>query len=99
MTQGADDVLAVLLLGRWGGLAQPGTKHIALDVAPLFETVADLEDAPHVMRALLDDPYYRAHLAERGMHQVVMIGYSDRSEEHTSELQSRFDLVCRLLLE
>src|SRR5207249_7719096 len=25
--------------------------------------------------------------------------YSARSEEHTSELQSRFDLVCRLLLE
>ena len=23
----------------------------------------------------------------------------DRSEEHTSELQSRFELVCRLLLE
>src|SRR5437868_10105718 len=26
-------------------------------------------------------------------------GESHRSEEHTSELQSRFDLVCRLLLE
>src|SRR5699024_11819895 len=26
-------------------------------------------------------------------------GSSARSEEHTSELQSRFDLVCRLLLE
>src|SRR5207249_11795985 len=26
-------------------------------------------------------------------------GVQDRSEEHTSELQSRFDLVCRLLLE
>src|SRR5699024_12089693 len=25
--------------------------------------------------------------------------YGERSEEHTSELQSRFDLVCRLLLE
>src|SRR5699024_11552555 len=25
--------------------------------------------------------------------------YFSRSEEHTSELQSRFDLVCRLLLE
>src|SRR5437868_11993596 len=25
--------------------------------------------------------------------------WADRSEEHTSELQSRFDLVCRLLLE
>src|SRR5207248_5516026 len=26
-------------------------------------------------------------------------GYQDRSEEHTSELQSPYDLVCRLLLE
>src|SRR5207249_6262282 len=27
------------------------------------------------------------------------VGERFRSEEHTSELQSRFDLVCRLLLE
>src|SRR5699024_12009655 len=27
------------------------------------------------------------------------VDHSPRSEEHTSELQSRFDLVCRLLLE
>src|SRR5699024_1325560 len=27
------------------------------------------------------------------------VAYLHRSEEHTSELQSRFDLVCRLLLE
>src|SRR5207249_6097496 len=27
------------------------------------------------------------------------LGVTARSEEHTSELQSRFDLVCRLLLE
>src|SRR5437868_7983938 len=27
------------------------------------------------------------------------LAVGDRSEEHTSELQSRFDLVCRLLLE
>src|SRR5438105_7346193 len=31
---------------------------------------------------------------------VEMIGFTaPRSEEHTSELQSRVDLVCRLLLE
>src|SRR5699024_12875296 len=30
---------------------------------------------------------------------VVSRAKSLRSEEHTSELQSRFDLVCRLLLE
>src|SRR5699024_12064731 len=29
----------------------------------------------------------------------VLGRYHPRSEEHTSELQSRFDLVCRLLLE
>src|SRR5699024_2132684 len=27
------------------------------------------------------------------------VALTDRSEEHTSELQSRFDIVCRLLLE
>src|SRR5437868_12954756 len=34
------------------------------------------------------------HLGSAGRLRVI-----DRSEEHTSELQSRFDLVCRLLLE
>src|SRR5699024_1769239 len=29
----------------------------------------------------------------------TMEDFEERSEEHTSELQSRFDLVCRLLLE
>src|SRR5438067_9798227 len=39
---------------------------------------------------------------ERVLHerqQAVVGDAGDRSEEHTSELQSRFDLVCRLLLE
>src|SRR5699024_11880351 len=31
-------------------------------------------------------------------HEFETIGGPVRSEEHTSELQSRFDLVCRLLL-
>src|SRR5437868_8817150 len=30
---------------------------------------------------------------------LVRVRCLQRSEEHTSELQSRFDLVCRLLLE
>src|SRR5437868_15396297 len=37
--------------------------------------------------------------AERSAAQREHIEPSLRSEEHTSELQSRFDLVCRLLLE
>jgi phosphoenolpyruvate carboxylase len=76
MTQGADDVLAVLALARWAGAG-----HEAQDVAPLFETVTDLSAAPDVMRDLLAEPYYRAHLAKRGMHQMVMIGYSDSNKD------------------
>src|SRR5438477_5689800 len=30
---------------------------------------------------------------------VVVVGHQARSEEHTSELQSHVNLVCRLLLE
>src|SRR5699024_12750741 len=38
------------------------------------------------------------HLIHEKKHErIAFIG--GRSEEHTSELQSRFDLVCRLLLE
>src|SRR5690625_6555202 len=33
------------------------------------------------------------------MHPLVQYTFLDRSEEHTSELQSRGHLVCRLLLE
>src|SRR5699024_12783107 len=33
------------------------------------------------------------------MHEMAAALVETRSEEHTSELQSRFDLVCRLLLE
>src|SRR5699024_12349775 len=35
----------------------------------------------------------------QGENEVVATGFLRRSEEHTSELQSRFDLVCRLQLE
>src|SRR5699024_12036320 len=37
--------------------------------------------------------------AAKGCDAVIFTAGSGRSEEHTSELQSRFDLVCRLLLE
>src|SRR5699024_11366585 len=36
---------------------------------------------------------------QSGFEHINVTGMRFRSEEHTSELQSRFDLVCRLLLE
>src|SRR5204863_10185653 len=46
---------------------------------------------------LLDDPGLSGVIAEGDVGAVER--WSVRSEEHTSELQSRRDLVCRLLLE
>src|SRR5699024_12285113 len=47
-------------------------------------------------------PTAAPELLSRFGHRLVACGGTrdhPRSEEHTSELQSRFDLVCRLLLE
>src|SRR2546422_1806934 len=41
----------------------------------------------------------RSTLRWVGRRRDVSVLYGDRSEEHTSELQSRLHLVCRLLLE
>src|SRR2546426_7607786 len=40
-----------------------------------------------------------ARLAEASLRQWRVNGFGPRSEEHTSELQSPCNLVCRLLLE
>jgi phosphoenolpyruvate carboxylase len=80
MAQGVDDVLTVLLLARWGGLVETD-RAVPLDVAPLFETLDDLRDAPDVLRSLLEDDIYRAHLKDRGNRQVVMLGYSDSNKD------------------
>src|SRR5690606_6019271 len=51
-----------------------------IDATPLFETLADLDAAPDVMEALFAVPYYRRHVAGRGV-QEVMIGYSDSNKD------------------
>src|SRR5699024_12474999 len=43
-------------------------------------------------------PDYHTALSIRA-EQAFLLPAQTRSEEHTTELQSRFDLVCRLLLE
>ena len=98
MSRSAADALAVLALARLAGTgaadedqAAAAQAVAALDVAPLFETVADLEAAPQVLRALLSEPRYRAHVAQRGERQMVMLGYSDSSKD-AGVLASRFAL-------
>ena len=80
MAQGADDVLAVLLMARWAGLSDADGV-VPLDIAPLLETVDDLERGPEIVAELLDDRVYKAHLETRARRQVVMIGYSDSNKD------------------
>ncbi len=89
MARSAADVLAVLALARRGGW--PAEQPLPLDIAPLFETVDDLAQAPATLHSLLDDPLYRAHLAARGDRQWVMLGYSDSGKDGGT-LASRWGL-------
>ena len=83
MARGTDDLLRVLVLAREAGLVDlAGDPPVSrLDVVPLFETLDDLNCAPSVVRALLDDPVYRRQLAARARRQEIMIGYSDSAKD------------------
>lgn len=75
MTRTPADVLAVLLLAHWGGIAEQ------LDIVPLFETISALRESAPIMRALFENPAYARHLAARGRSQQIMLGYSDSNKE------------------
>ena len=79
MAQGPDDVLAVLFLAREAGLITG--NDVPLDVAPLFETVQDLQAARATLESMLHDDIYRAHLKSRNNVQFVMLGYSDSGKD------------------
>src|SRR5690349_22276304 len=81
--------------GHPSGLARSDALHIGLtgivleggDLAVIAREVAEVLD--------LGAAFTSTDGRERGAH----LSEEQRSEEHTSELQSRRDLVCRLLLE
>ena len=73
------DLLEVHVLAREGGLWS-AEGHDNLMVVPLFETIADLDDAPAIMAAYFALPEIAPHVAARG-HQEVMIGYSDSNKD------------------
>lgn len=79
MAQGADDVLTALALAE---IANPHTgASTQLDVAPLLETVDDLQAGPDIVRSLLALRPYRKHLRGLANRQVVMVGYSDSNKD------------------
>lgn len=78
---GADDVLAVLLLSQWAEAYDKRTGTIAIDVAPMFDSIESLERAGSVLRDLLAEPLYRRHLDSRAHRQSVLVSYSEASKQ------------------
>ncbi|HEY3310000.1 MAG TPA: phosphoenolpyruvate carboxylase [Anaerolineales bacterium] len=75
MTHSAADVLTVLLLARWTGC------DAGLQICPLFESIRDLESAPHILTELFSTGLYRRHMDGCMDGQMVMIGYSDSNKD------------------
>ncbi|MBN8842420.1 MAG: phosphoenolpyruvate carboxylase [Sphingomonadales bacterium] len=73
------DLLEVHVLAREAGLWSAEGQD-TLMVVPLFETIADLDDAPAIMARYFALPEIAPHIAARG-HQEVMIGYSDSNKD------------------
>src|SRR2546422_7723771 len=72
-----------------------------IDEADLDQHRRHRRTEQHVVRVLADAAVAvgAAAIAQRALDAGRELGGLPRSEEHTSELQSRLHLVCRLLLE
>src|SRR5207249_5710726 len=98
--------LANYLAGEWVEGSGPGIELVdpvtGEELARISSQGADLEAALDFARREGGPRLQQLTYRERAEMSCCKRGppaLGKRSEEHTSELQSRFDLVCRLLLE
>ncbi|TAL97632.1 MAG: phosphoenolpyruvate carboxylase [Paraburkholderia sp.] len=86
-TETVSDLVEVMLLqketgllkGLLGNVEQPA--HDGIMVIPLFETIPDLRNAPHIMRDLIALPGVDSLIEHQGGEQEVMLGYSDSNKD------------------
>lgn len=83
MTHDASHVMEVLFLAHQVGLAgyKAGKPYCDIRIAPLFETIEDLEHIVPVTAALFDNPTYIDLLVASGNQQEIMLGYSDSAKD------------------
>ena len=81
-TDSVSDLLEVAVLLKEVGLVTPGVKPTTrLQIVPLFETIADLRNAPRTMQAWFGLKAARHLVASLGDLQEVMLGYSDSNKD------------------
>src|SRR5699024_10279679 len=82
--------------GKWRKLGIPTVVDRVVQQA-IFQTLSKLYEPHFSAYSYGFRPRRNAHQALKQCRKYITEGYcyAVRSEEHTSELQSRFDLVCR----
>src|SRR5699024_1085673 len=98
-----------LPLGKWNYLPQHTDEHYSsTNIIDLYKSVIENspKDSPiqditfvSINKDMNKGPFSSLKAIHLSEEEALSKIRTTRSEEHTSELQSRFDLVCRLLLE
>jgi phosphoenolpyruvate carboxylase len=69
------EAYGLFLLAGWKA------EDMTVDIVPLFETIDDLKNAAGIMKALYENPLYRAHIKRRNDLQTIMVGFSDGTKD------------------
>ena len=80
-TNAVSDVLEVAILLKEVGLLRPAAGELDVNIVPLFETIADLQNCSKVVDALFSIPAYKNLLKSCGGVQEIMLGYSDSNKD------------------
>ena len=93
-----------IILRRCGDVSGGNARFVPLGGSRLLQAVGKaFEKMQHqlaiIFRQTSDGGVHMVRLVEEARAAFGQQFGSGRSEEHTSELQSHYDLVCRLLLE
>ncbi|HEY3328126.1 MAG TPA: phosphoenolpyruvate carboxylase [Novimethylophilus sp.] len=84
-TETLSDLLEAALLQKEAGLSRGnwGSASIQMDlnIVPLFETIADLRNAPQIMDVWLKLPGVGHVVHHQGDQQEIMLGYSDSNKD------------------
>src|SRR5699024_11560292 len=80
-------------------LSPASRPRLAAASASLVRPVMTWTRSPFLIFIFAMSQHLRCQRDDLHVAPVAQLAADRRSEEHTSELQSRFDLVCRLLLE
>src|SRR5699024_11328735 len=107
--EGELDEAPMLYIGEKVGKRTSDSMEVDIAVDPLDGTTLIAKGLPNVISVIAigskgsllnaPDTYMKKIVVGPKAKGAIDLNKTVRSEEHTSELQSRFDLVCRLLLE